>query len=263
MKDDEEQQVARHWNKNAAQWAKDVRAGFDSYRDHFTLPAFLAVLPSLKGLDVVDFGCGEGSNTRHFASLGAHVTGIDLSEQMLNAARSEEHEHPLGINYRLASFSTCPELGDDSYDAVLSTMALMDGPDFAGAMREAYRILKPGGFLAFSILHPCFITPGLSWIKTQAGETTGLGVARYFEKAGFVEEWKFGDNPNKAEVEPFAVPRFPRTISYIINAVTSAGFVIQGVDEPMPDERVCIAYPRFRRWRDLAAFLLIVRAEKR
>ncbi|MCZ4093609.1 hypothetical protein O3W52_27745 [Ensifer psoraleae] len=37
----------------------------------------------------------------------------------------------------------------------------MDGPDFPVAMREAFRSLRPGGFIAFSILRPCFITLGI------------------------------------------------------------------------------------------------------
>lgn len=262
MFDYDESEVAERWSRNARQWAMDVRAGFDTYRDHFTFPAFVASLPDLAGLRIVDFGCGEGSNTRRFAQLGARMTGIDISQGMLDLAQAEEDRHPMGIEYQLASFSACPQLQTSSFDAVLSTLALMDGPDFKGAMREAYRILKPGGFIAFSILHPCFISAGLSWIKTGSGETTGLGVSGYFKKAGFIEEWKFGDNPNKAEALPFTVPRFPRTLSDIINAVCDAGFVIKHIDEPMPSEAACSAYPRFRRWRDLAAFLLIVKAEK-
>ncbi|MFD1744020.1 class I SAM-dependent methyltransferase [Rhizobium helianthi] len=262
MKQSMESLVSEHWDRNAEQWARDVRAGFDTYRDHFTLPAFLAILPDLTGLTVIDFGCGEGTNTRLLARQGALMTGIDLSERMLALATAQEEAQPLGITYRRTSFSHCPDIATGNFDAVISTMALMDGPDFAGAMREAHRILKPGGFLAFSILHPCFISAGLRWITNPSGETVGLGVAHYFRRESFVEEWKFGDNPDKANAEPFAVPRFPRTLSDILNAVSDAGFIIKKIDEPMPTEDACKHFPRFRRWRDLAAFLLIVRAEK-
>lgn len=82
-------------------------------------------------------------------------------------------------------------------------MALMDGPDFQGAMNEAYRLVRPGGFIAFSVLHPCFITPGLQWQKDEHGKTTGLCVARYFSKEGFTENWKFGNRPKDENVVPF------------------------------------------------------------
>ncbi len=88
-------------------------------------------------------------------------------------------------------------------------MALMDGPDFDGAMREAYRLLRPGGFLAFSILHPCFITPGLHWEKDENGRTMALCISRYSDRAAFTENWRFGDRPKHEEVMPFAVLRIP------------------------------------------------------
>lgn len=262
MSNDAEELVSRHWDGNAEQWAHDVRAGFDIYRDHFTLPAFLAILPDLNRLKIIDFGCGEGRNTRVFAKRGAAMTGIDLSPRMLDLALSHEQTEPLGISYQRASFSSCPSIADSKFDAVLSTMALMDAPDFPGAMREAYRILQPGGFLAFSILHPCFISAGLNWIRSPSGETIGLGVANYFQTDSFIEKWKFGDNPDKVVAEAFTVPRFPRTLSDILNSVSKAGFKITRIEEPMPSQEACIAYPRLSRWRDLAAFLLIVRADK-
>jgi 2-polyprenyl-3-methyl-5-hydroxy-6-metoxy-1,4-benzoquinol methylase len=257
-----EAEVAARWNDNADQWAHDVRHGYDTYRDLFTLPAFLAFLPSISGLDVIDFGCGEASNTRRFAAMGARMTGIDLSEQMIRHARSVEEQQPLGIRYRIKSYSQNTGFEDASFDAVVSTMALMDGPDFPAAMREAFRLLRPGGFIAFSILHPCFITPGLRWQKDSDGRTTGLVASRYFDQTNFVERWRFGDRPSDEDVMLFEVPRFPRPISEYLNGVADAGFRIVEVREPQPTAEACELAPRFIRWRDLAAFLLMIRAER-
>ena len=66
-------------------------------------------------------------------------------------------------------------------------MALMDGPDFAAAACEAHRVIAPGGFLCFSILHPCFITPDVSWVRTDNGGYAGLRVAKYFDKTHRVD----------------------------------------------------------------------------
>ncbi|MBB3590497.1 2-polyprenyl-3-methyl-5-hydroxy-6-metoxy-1,4-benzoquinol methylase [Rhizobium sp. BK529] len=262
MTDDTLQDVAARWDDNADQWAHDVRNGYDTYRELFTFPAFIDFLPPLAGLDVIDFGCGEGTNTRLFAQMGARMTGIDLSERMIGHARKAEEENPLGIAYKVASYSADTGFAEGSFDAVVSTMALMDGPDFEGAMRQAFRLTRPGGFLAFSVLHPCFITPGLAWQRNETGIATALCVSRYFDHASFTEEWRFGSRPADEEVKLFAVPRFPRTMSDYLNAIAAAGFRIRKIGEPQPSSEICEASPRFARWRDLAAFLLLVMAER-
>ena len=258
--------VAIHWNANADQWATDVRAGFDSYRDLFTQPAFQRFVGDVSGLRIIDFGCGEGTNTRRFARSGARMTGIDLSERLIAHARKSEENEPLGIEYHVASYSERTALPDASFDLVVSTLALMDGADLSGAVHGAYRLLKPGGALAFSILHPCHITPGLRWERDGTGNTTGLVVDRYHDRTPFTERWRFGDRPAAMQEEenprPFEVPRFPRTLADWINAIANAGFVIERAEEPIPDETAIKAQPRFARWRDQAAFLLMVCARR-
>ena len=49
--------------------------------------------------DVLDAGCGEGYNTRILARGGARMTGVDLSERMIELAQAEERRAPLGIRY--------------------------------------------------------------------------------------------------------------------------------------------------------------------
>ncbi|SKA31590.1 class I SAM-dependent methyltransferase [Consotaella salsifontis] len=255
-------EVARCWDSNADQWTDDVRNGFDVYRDRFTFPAFIDAMPQIDGLEVVDFGCGEGTNTRAFAKRGARLTGLDISQRMIEHACQNEADDPLGIKYLVSSYSEHCGLPDASFDAVLSTMALMDGPDLSGAVREAFRLLRPGGFIHFSILHPCFITPGLGWERDEEGQVVGLRVARYFDRSTFTEHWRFGDRPKDEDVVPFAVPRFPRTIGDYLNALAAAGFVLTALVEPQPAPDACEDVPRFARWRDLGAFLLIVTAKR-
>lgn len=264
--DTTDREVARRWDANADQWTADVRAGFDSYRDLFTWPAFERLVGNVAGLDAIDLGCGEGTNTRRLARAGARMSGIDLSERLIAHARAAETDDPLDVAYQVGSYSERTPFPDSSFHLAISTLALMDGADLPGAMREAHRLLRPGGTLAFSVLHPCHITPGLRWQRDEGGRTTGLVVHRYHDRTPFTERWRFGDRPAPAEgeepVEPFAVPRFPRTLADWINAVAVAGFVIERLEEPVPNDAAIATQPRFARWRDCAAFLLMVRARR-
>jgi 2-polyprenyl-3-methyl-5-hydroxy-6-metoxy-1,4-benzoquinol methylase len=76
-------EVAAYWEANAAAWARQVRAGYDVYRDKHNTPAFLAFLPDVNGLRGIDLGCGEGANTRAVAGRGARMTGVDIAPTFL------------------------------------------------------------------------------------------------------------------------------------------------------------------------------------
>lgn len=67
------EEVGRFWNENAETWTRLARAGYDVYRDHFNSPAFLELLPDVRGLAGLDIGCGEGHNTRLLARRGART----------------------------------------------------------------------------------------------------------------------------------------------------------------------------------------------
>jgi len=261
-----EAEVAASWNRNADLWTREVRAGFDLYREFYTFPAFLDFMPPVAGRKVIDLGCGEGSNTRRFAKLGGQMTGVDLSEGMIRRARGKEEEEPLGIVYETGSYGDLPSFEDGQFDCAVSTMALMDGPDLPAAFRAAHRVLKPGGTLCFSVLHPCFITPVVQWLRDEQGVCSGLRVGRYFEKEPFVDYWHFSRRPNTHGVQdyeaPFEVPRFPRALSDYVNALIEAGFRIDRMDEPRPSEDLAREHEWLARWRQHAPLVLFVLASK-
>jgi ubiquinone/menaquinone biosynthesis C-methylase UbiE len=257
----DEDAVAAAWNRNAAVWIEEVRDGMDLYRALYTFPAFLDFMPAIDGRRCIDLGCGEGANTRRFARRGGEMTGIDVSERMIARARECEAAEPLGITYEVSSFSDLSAIGDESFDCALSTMALMDGPDFPAAMRSAHRVLKPGGILCFSILHPCFITPELKWLQDESGTHLGLRIGRYFETAPFVECLRF-KRPVSNPVTPFEIPRFPRTLADYLNAVIEASLRIDRIEEPRPSEEVSREHDWLMRWRQHAPLVLFVSASK-
>src|SRR5438874_7482456 len=175
------EEVGRLWNANANAWTRLARAGYDIYRDYLNTPAFLELLPNVAGLAGLDIGCGEGHNTRLLAQRGARMTAIDIAEKFIaHAQRTEAHEPP-GIDYRVASAVELP-FDDESFDFATGFMSFMDVPETARVFAEAYRVLKPGGFLQFSISHPCFDTPHRRNLRDARGVAYAVEVGDYFRK---------------------------------------------------------------------------------
>jgi SAM-dependent methyltransferase len=250
-------EVGRIWDANAEAWTALSRAGYDEMRDSFNTPQFLAILPEIRGLAGLDIGCGEGHNTRLLASRGARMTALDISPTFLGHARRSERDEPLGIEYVDGSAQALP-FPDASFDFATAFMSLMDIPQPEQAIREAYRVVRPGGFFQFSICHPCFQTPRFGWVRDETGKRTGMICGDYFDRQdGRIEEWTFGAAPDelKQRYPKFRVPRFFRTLSEWINALIDTGFTIARLQEPAPDAQAVADNPNLRCDRLFAWFL--------
>lgn len=105
---------------------------------------------------VLSLACGQGQDARLLASLGARVTGIDISTQMLHHATEQEASNPRGIVYVEGNAEDLEPLHDETFDGVLCHMALMDIPDLASTIRAVARVLQPEGWFVFSIVHPAY-----------------------------------------------------------------------------------------------------------
>ncbi len=255
-------EVGKYWNSNAENWTQLLRAGYDVYRDHLNTPSFLAMLPNVHGLSGIDIGCGEGTNTRKVSDRGAKLVAIDISEVFIQHAIETEQRSPVGIDYRVASALNLP-FPDDHFDFATAFMSFMDVPEVGIALIEAQRVVKPGGFLQFSITHPCFDTPHRRNLRTN-GLTYAVEVGDYFRNLdGDISEWTFGAAPSelKKRMRNFRIPRFTRTISEWLNLVIQAGFLVERVEEPMPSNEAVKACPDIQDAR-VVAYFLHVRARK-
>jgi len=255
-------EVARYWDKNADLWTEQVRINRDAFREVFNNPAFLKFIGNIKGKITLDAGCGEGYNTRIFARLGAKITGIDISPKLIAHAREAERKEPLGIRYEVTSFTDLSIFSDASFELVLSTMALMDGADFEGAVKEICRVLRPGGDFYFSITHPCFMTPGFGWTAFQDDPDIKLTISEYFSKKQWLEQWRFSQLPKSEDVPEFVVPSFGRTLSDYINPLLNSGFILKEIMEPRPSAELCRQNPFLAKWRKTAAIFLYVHCRK-
>ena len=240
----DDREVGKMWEGNAEVWTRLARQGYDVYRDHLNTPSFLAMLPEVSGLRGLDIGCGEGNNTRLVAGRGASVVAVDIARTFVRAAQEKEAEEPLGIRYLAASGSALP-FADESFDFAVAFMSLMDMGDRDTAVAEAYRVLKPGGFLQFSMCHPCFSTPRWKWVRDEKGERVAVECGDYFREQPRVEEWLFGAAPQavKEKLPKFRVPTFYETLTTWMNRLIGAGFRLERINEPHADDETARRCP--------------------
>ncbi|MBW6396958.1 class I SAM-dependent methyltransferase [Roseomonas sp. HJA6] len=255
-------QVARLWEANAPAWIALSRAGWDLYRDHVNTPAFLRILPRVEGLRGLDIGCGEATNTRAVADRGAHMTALDVAPSFLAAAAATEAADPRGIRFVNGSALSLP-FPDGAFDFATAFMCLMDVPRPEQALAEAARILRPGGFLQFSILHPSFMGPGRRVLRDATGHAYAIELREAALPDGAVERWRFSGAPPalRDAWQPFQVPRFDRSLAWWLNAVAGSGLRLEAAEEPVADPETAERVPAVADTR-IAPLFLILRARK-
>lgn len=252
-------EVGRLWDENAPAWTALSRRGYDVYRDLVNTPAFVEALPEINGLEGLDIGCGEGSNTRKLASLGAKIVAIDISSIFIQEAIARENIEPLGIEFRVASALELP-FPDERFDFATAFMSLMDMPNNEIALREAFRVLKPRGFLQFSITHPCFDTPHRKNLRDETGKSYAIEVGGYFDRIdGKIAEWTFGSAPKELQQKwpKFRIPVYHRTISEWFNLLIDVGFVLEKFVEPKANDAITTHYPQVQDSQVVAYFLQV------
>jgi ubiquinone/menaquinone biosynthesis C-methylase UbiE len=119
-------------------------------------PLLTELLGEVAGREVLSLACGQGQDARLLAHLGATVTGVDVSAEMLRYARRHEAEHPRRISYVQGDAQDLVAFADGRFDGVVSHLALMDIPRLAPTLASVARVLRAGGWFVFSIVHPCF-----------------------------------------------------------------------------------------------------------
>jgi SAM-dependent methyltransferase len=114
-----------------------------------------------------------------------------------------------------------------SFDFATAFMSMMDMVDQGRALCEAARVLRPGGFLQFSILHPCFVPPHRRVLRDPDGTTRAIEIAGYFDATdGRIDTFWLTTVPQEERdrTEPFRVPRFHRTLSAWVDLIIEAGW---------------------------------------
>ena len=107
----------------------------------------------LDGLRVLDIGCGAGILSEALQQSGAEVTGIDLAEEAITAARSHAAAQERDIEYQTISAEALAEERPGSYDLVCCLEMLEHVPDPESIVHACAQLVRPGGDLVFSTIN--------------------------------------------------------------------------------------------------------------
>jgi ubiquinone/menaquinone biosynthesis C-methylase UbiE len=207
-------------------------------------PALRALLPDLRGRNVLDLGCGFGWFCRWARQQGAaQILGIDVSEKMLVRARDTTTDP--AITYAVADMEQL-DLPAEAFDLVYSSLALHYVENLSRLMSQAHRSLVPGGSLVFSVEHPIFTAPSQpGWSLNTAGHKIWL-VDRYLD-----------EGPRSTDWLAKGVIKQHRTLATYINMLTQTGFVIYHVEEWGPTAEQIETEPSWADERQRPPFLLM------
>jgi SAM-dependent methyltransferase len=204
-----------------------------TYRD-----AFFALVPA-PGAATLEVGCGEGRVARDLVARGHRVTGLDASSTLLGAAAEAD---PTG-DYVVGAAEALP-FDDGAFDLVVAYNSLMDVEDMPVAVREAARVLAPGGRLCACITHP--MQDAALW--DRADDDAPLVISEpYLER-------RWMDVPIERDGLEFTFAGWCYPLEAYMRALEDAGLVVEAIREPAdPAGGRWARVPMFLMWRALKA----------
>lgn len=180
------------------------------------------ILPNFNNKSVLDLGCGYGWHSLYALENGAsHVKALDISEKMLKIAKSKiAYSNIEYINHAIEDY----DFEANSFDIVISSLAIHYVKDYAKLVADIYASLKPGGAFIMSVEHPIFTAEGSQdWVR-EDGEIKHFPVDNYF-----IEDQR---NTNFLGSE---IKKYHRTITSYVQTLIKNGFTVKELIEPKPD----------------------------
>jgi SAM-dependent methyltransferase len=211
------------WDQKARDWHIQVGSEGDLNRRVNSDPVLWRFIGDVRGLDVLDAGCGTGYLAIKLARAGARVSAVDYSPAMIEVAR--ENAVAAGVSVRLetdsiAELRTC---GDEAFDLIVSNYVLMDCADLDGTVTQFHRVLRPSARAALVFSHPCFETPDIPGDHPQGGPVYHWPTSYFEEKREAISWGRFS--------VPFIY--YHRPLRRYWQAFREGGFEICDFDEPI------------------------------
>jgi ubiquinone/menaquinone biosynthesis C-methylase UbiE len=175
------------------------------------------VLGDVRGLDLVDLGCGTGRHAVAATGAGANVTAVDFSEAMLARARAKPGAE--AVRFVVHDLARPLPFDDCAFDVALSCLVLEHIADLDGCFREVRRICRPGGRAVLTAMHPAMMLRGVTA--------------------------RFADPETGRDVRPRS---HPHQLSDYVMAATRTGWRLAHLAEHPVDDALAASTPRAQRY---------------
>ncbi len=185
-----------------------------------------ALFPPVKGLRVLDLGCGYGWHCGFAAQQGAaQVLGLDISGKML--AEAQRRNGCPSITYRLCGICEY-EYPEEAWDLVVSNLALHYIEDLDQVFAQVWQTLAPGGRFLFNIEHPVFTAGvGQDWVYSPDGRPLYWPVDGYFSPGERCTSFL-----------GCQVVKQHHTLTQILMGLLNTGFILEAVEEAQPPQEM-------------------------
>lgn len=230
----------------------DEPAVFDTYWAHrdapgapnqtLEAPVVRELLGAVRGLDVLDLGCGDGAFGLELLAQGAaSYLGLDASQRMV--ARAGQRPAGSSAQVRQADVTTW-DWQPAAFDRVCARLMLHYLPDLGPVLAGVRRTLRPGGRFVASVEHPVITSCDRAW--NGQGLRQAWIVDDYFRTGARTVQWMGS-----------TVTKYHRTMEDHLDALRSAGLVLEALRESRPERRHVADEAEFERRQRIPLFLFL------
>ncbi len=183
-------------------------------------PVTLAMIGEVQGRRVLDLGCGTGRYCVLLAERGAEVLGVDPSPGMLERARARVSGNA-HVKLMLGTLDGL-RLPNEQFDGAVCALTLSHLPELEPTLRETARVLKAGGWLVISDIHPYW-------------PVSGHDYTEFFDEAG----------------QEYRIPEYPHLVEEFWRLFSELGFHLEDIHEPTIDARLIERFPTLEGYQGI------------
>jgi SAM-dependent methyltransferase len=230
------------WDAQAEAWIAWARSpAHDHFFYRYNFPRFLELVPE-PGRLTLDLGCGEGRVGRLLQEQGHRVVAFDGSPVLARSTIEHDLTQPVAV----ADVAALP-VRDAVADLAVAFMSFQDVDDLEGALGEAARVLDAGGRLCLAVIHPI---NGAGTFPTEEPDSPFVIEGSYVESRRFMDV---------LERDGLAMTFHSCHHSFqtYLGALGAAGFTLEELREPVPDDEHAASEPYVARWQRVPTFLHI------